>query len=372
LYILSCWNRFQQGSLQNQDKVIVQGRKAMPATIRDVAREANVGIGTVSRVLNNNPNVSEDTRQRVLAVIDRLDFSPSPTARRLSLGRTHTIGILAPFFITPSCIERLRGISVSLYNTEYDYMLFNVETVERRNDYLQSIPRSRRIDGLLIITLTLTPQEEALLHRENLTTVMVDQRAQTHSHVAIDDELGGWMATSHLIAQGHRAIGLVGDYFSDIERNPFQYTANRDRYHGYRRALTEAGIPFRPEWHRQGLHTQRSARSLTHELLALPEPPTAIFAASDTQALGVLEAARERGLSVPDDLAVVGFDDLDIARYLNLSTVRQPLFESGVEATEILLGLLEKRLTEPVSKLLPLELVVRQSSGVPIRQPAVM
>lgn len=339
----------------------------MPSTIRDVAREANVGIGTVSRVLNNSPNVSEETRRRVLAVIDSLDFNPSPMARRFSLGKTHTIGVLAPFFTTPSCVERLRGISAGLFNTGYDFMLFNVETVQRRNEYLQHVPRSKPIDGLLIITLPLTPDEIALLQREKLPTVLIDQCAPGLGYVTVDDEVGGYTATAHLIALGHRRIGFISDYFDDPEHDPFRFTANKQRYTGYRRALEEADLPFRPELHRRGIHAQRDAQALTHALLDLPEPPTAVFAASDTQAIGVLQAARERQLHIPADLSVIGYDDIELSQYLQLTTIRQPLFETGVEATQLLLGLLESQTDSPTQKVLPTELVVRRTTGPPVR-----
>jgi DNA-binding LacI/PurR family transcriptional regulator len=169
------------------------------------------------------------------------------------------------------------------------------------------------------------------------------------------------LATQHLIDLGHHKIG----YVSDLLENPFNFVSSRDRYEGYRQALDEAGIPFRPEYHRQGEHGRKEARENTLRLLSLPDPPTAIFAASDTQATGVLEAAQEMGLRVPEDLSIVGYDDIEVAEYLHLTTMRQPLFVSGVEGVELLLESIAAPPSSPRRVVLPFELVVRGTTAPP-------
>lgn len=330
------------------------------ATIRDVAKKAGVGVGTVSRVINGNPAVSEATRQKVLDAIETLDFTPNTVARRLSLGKTQTIGIIVPYFTNPSVVERLRGVVSVIAASDYDMVLFDVETVVRREAYLNDVPRRRQVDGLLIISLELTNQEVERLGRSNLPTVLIDARHPDLNQVVVDNVEGGYIATRHLIDLGHRRIAFISDYLSDPFNSPV-----RDRFTGYTMALEEADIPFRTEYHRQAVHGREEARKMTHDLLDLPEPPTAIFAYSDTQAVGVLEAARERALSVPADLSVIGYDDIEAALYLNITTIRQSLFESGVRGSKLLLELMSKQFSKPKCILLPIKLIRRRTTASP-------
>ncbi len=333
----------------------------MSATIRDVALRAGVGLGTVSRVLNNSPSVSLATRQRVLDVIAELQYTPNQVARNLSLGKTLTIATIAPFFTRPSVVERLRGIEASLANSGYNLIVCNIETVERRDSAMREFPRKERADGVLIISITLTTEEIAIFRHSGVAIVLIDTHIPGMHSVITDDQMGGRIATQHLLELGHRRIAYISDPLED----PLKFTSSKERYIGYRQALDDAGIPFWEGYHRMGLHGRYEARRLANDLLALDERPTAIFAASDTQALGVLEAARDKGLHVPADLSVIGYDDIEVAEYLHLTTVRQPLFESGVRGVETLLGLLAGSDTTPVYERLPVELVVRDTTRPP-------
>jgi DNA-binding LacI/PurR family transcriptional regulator len=332
------------------------------ATIRDVARRAGVGLGTVSRVLNNSPFVSGATRERVLAVIDELHYVPNITARRLSLGKTLTIAVIVPFFTRPSFIERLRGIEHTLTESDYDLIIYNVETVKRRDECMRKIPHRDSADGVLI--LSLSPQDEDIpyLVRADVPIVLVDANHASLAalnRVIVDDGDGGRKATQYLIDLGHRKIGFVSDYLKD----PFNFTSSRDRYHGYRQALATSGIPFRPEYHAQGPHGRFEARMLATRLLKMDDRPTAIFAASDTQAMGVVEAARDLDLNVPQELSIIGYDDIEVAEYLGLTTVRQMLYESGQRGVELLLDAIEKKPVNPVCEIMPTELIVRQTTS---------
>jgi DNA-binding LacI/PurR family transcriptional regulator len=330
-----------------------------PVTIRDVAEHAGVGVGTVSRVLNENPSVSDATRQKVLAAIETLDYTPNPIARRLSLRKSLAIAVVVPFFTRPVFTERLRGVEYVLADSEYDLILFNVETTTKRDAYFQDVPRRERFDGLLVVSLSPRNGEVEHFLEAGVPTVLVDARHPGLSRVVIDDVAGGRLATQHLIELGHRRIGFVGDQLE----NPFNFVSSRDRYEGYRQALAEAGIPFRAEYHAQGEHGREQARRMASDLLALREPPTAIFAASDTQAFGVLEATQDAGLKVPEDLSVIGYDDIEIAEYLHLTTIRQPLFASGVEGVELLFETIANPPPAPRRILLPVELVVRGTTA---------
>jgi DNA-binding LacI/PurR family transcriptional regulator len=328
-------------------------------TIRDVARHAGVGVGTVSRVLNDNPLVREVTREKVLTAIQELNYTPSPIARRLSLGKTHTVAVIAPFITEPSVVERLRGIESVLAETEYDLLLYNVENITRRDSCFHSVPRPERIDGLLLITLPPAGEFAGGILDSDVPTVLLGVPNPDFNRVVVDDVSGGYWATKHLIDLGHRRIG----YISDFLENPFNFVASLNRFEGYYHALAEADITFRPEYHRQGEHGRRPAREMARELLTLDDPPTAIFAASDMQAVGALEAARELDIRIPDDFSVIGYDNIEIAEIVNLTTVNQPLYDSGVESTDLLMEEIDHPSTTIRESLLPTELVVRETTG---------
>jgi LacI family transcriptional regulator len=337
----------------------------MPATIRDVARRAGVGSATVSRVLNNSPLVTESTRQRVEQAIAELKYAPNPTARRLSLGKTLTIAVIAPFFTRPAFVERLRGVESVTAATHYDLVIYNVEDFAKRDLYFRSVPRSDRSDGVLIISLPPRDEDVEFLSNNDVPIVLIDANhpdLNVLNRVIVDDVTGGRLATQHLIELGHKRIG----YISDPLESPFRFTASYDRYQGYRQALAEAGLEFEPDLHLWAEHGRSQARALALKMLSRPNRPTAIFAASDTQAMGILEAARTLNLHIPEDLSVVGYDDIELAEFLNLTTVRQMLYESGRRGVKLLLELLEQEPGgEPKCELLPVELVVRGTTASP-------
>lgn len=329
-------------------------------TIRDVAKKAGVGVGTVSRVLNRNPAVSEATRLKVLAAIEELEFTPSPIARRLSLGKTMTVAVIAPFFVRPSYVERFRGLDTVFAESEYDFILYNVETTARRDHYFRELARSDKVDGLLIMSLSPTDTTVETFKNAGIPTVLVDASHPRLSHIIINDVEGGYNATKHLIDLGHQKIAYISDL---MHENPFNFQPVIDRYTGYRHALADANIPFRPEYHRQGELSRRAARKLAAELLTLPDPPTAIFAYSDTQAFGALRAAEELNISIPDDLSLIGYDDIELAEYLHLTTVRQELFQSGFQGAKLLLHEINNPDTEPQRIVLPTELIERKTTS---------
>jgi LacI family transcriptional regulator, galactose operon repressor len=333
-------------------------------TIADVAAEAGVGVATVSRVLNRHPNVRPATRAKVLEAIDALNYRPSPLARNLSLRRTHVVGVVVPFFTSPSAVERVRGVASLLARSPYDLMLFDIESEDRREHAFQIFDRGDRSDGLLMVSLVPPDDEVERLRAARLPCVLIDAPHPTLPSVVIDDVLGGELATSHLIELGHSRIGFVGDKSPD----PYRFASSRDRTWGYERALARAGIALRPEYVREGTQSHHVARSTAIDLLRLPQRPTAVFAASDVQALGVLEAARILGVRVPEELSVVGFDDIEIAAHVGLTTVRQPLFESGRRGAELILQMLGGVTQHPGDQQLeelPVELVIRTTTAAP-------
>jgi DNA-binding LacI/PurR family transcriptional regulator len=325
----------------------------------DVAARAGVGVATVSRVLNGSAAVSPSTRERVLDAMRDLDYRPSSVARNLSLRRTLVIGVVVPFFTSPSAVERVRGIVSALDRSPYDLTLFDVESADRQRRAFAMLGYGDRADGLLIVSLVPPPEELARLEAAHMPCILVDAPSSVLPTVVVDDVFGGELATRHLLDLGHRRIAFIGDKPPD----QFRFHSSRDRTEGYERALAAAGVELRAEYLRAGTHDRHVARSIAEELLRLPERPTAIFAASDTQALGVLEAARGLGIEVPSELSVVGFDDIEAASYAGLTTVRQPLFESGRRGCELLLQALAGEALPVLTETMPLELIARGTTA---------
>lgn len=326
-------------------------------TIYDVAELANVSISTVSRVLNLPEQVNVATRSRVLAAIDQLNFVPKAEATARARKSTRRIGVLAPFITYPSFVQRLRGVA-TLADSAYEMVVYNVESSSRRDGYLASLPVTRRLDGLIVMALPFDDEAAQRLRVNDLETVLIESAHPSFSSVEIDDEAGGALVARYLLGRGHRRFGFVGD----AEVPDYAIHTSDRRLAGFRRVLLAAGAELPPEAVALGKHGLEQARILGHRLLDLPERPTAVFCHSDTQAMGVLKALRERGLAVPRDLAVVGFDDVEVADYIGLTTVRQPLEASGRIAVELLLA----RLADPTRPLqrvsLPLEIIVRETA----------
>ncbi len=333
----------------------------MGITIADVARLAGVGRGTVSRVLNARANVDPTTRARVLAAIKLLDFVPNQTARRLSLGRTQTVAVILPFLTRPSSVERLRGIELTLASAGYDLIVFNVETADRRDAVFRDLPRPERVDGLIIVSLSPHASELERIERSGLPTVLVDAHHRSLPRVVADDVRGGRLAAQHLIGLGHRRIGFIGD----IPRTPLAFTSSRLRLTGFRQAISAAGLRAPASLVGIGDHSRRRAAELTSRMLGLALPPTGIVCASDTQAAGVMEAASHVGLNVPGNLSVTGYDDLELADHLGLTTIHQPLFESGVRAVQRLLRRVDGGPPEVLREVQDISLVVRRTSAPP-------
>jgi DNA-binding LacI/PurR family transcriptional regulator len=345
------------------------GAVVKPApTIRDVARLASVGRGTVSRVLNDSPRVDPRTRERVQRAIAELDFVPSATARRLKTGRTDAIGVVVPFLTRPSIVERLRGIEAALTSTPFDLVVFNIETPERRETVIRHLARRDRVDGLIFVSLSPNSGELDWMVRTGLPTVLVDGYHRALSRVVIDDVAGGRLATTYLLELGHRRIAFIGDdpkRRDDVAKTAFKFSPARLRRIGMKAALQAAGLSLDPLYVRTGGIPRDTARRVAVELLSLPVAPTAILCGSDIEALGVLDAARLMGVAVPDGLSVMGYDDIEIAGDLGLSTIHQPLYESGRRGIALLLDAMNGGEGRPIREQLQVELVVRATTGPP-------
>jgi LacI family transcriptional regulator len=327
-------------------------------TIYDVANRAGVSIATVSRILNAPDKVNSETRERVLVAIDALGFVPKAEARARALRQTGRIGVITPFFTAPSFVQRLRGIAETLSPKNYELVVYTVDSTNHLQSYLSTLPLTGNLDGLIIISLPVDDPEVKRLIENGLPTVLIEYPHPKLNCVEIDDVHGGHMAATYLLAKGHRRVSFLGD--TDLPEYSIHPVSLR--LAGFRQILRESGIEIPEKFVCLAPYSQEQTRQVAKELLNLPEPPTAIFAATDFQALGVLKAARELNIKVPEQLAVIGFDDLDMAEYADLTTICQHLDESGRLAVEILLSQVKSPSRPPRHVKIPLTLIERKTA----------
>jgi DNA-binding LacI/PurR family transcriptional regulator len=335
----------------------------MAITIREVAQKAGVGVATVSRVLNNSGLVSETTRQAVQAAIDDLNYVPNPTARRLSLGKTFTIAVIVPFMTRPSFVERLRGVSDVMENCDYEFTVYNIEGEQRRKALFSDLPRA---DGLIVMSMTLSQSDVNALKRSELPVVLIDSDHPEFISIVEDSHEGARKATQYLIDLGHKRIGFIGGPLSDFMN--FENTSTNRRLKGFKQTLQSAQIEIDNDLiaidNKNYIDEKsvKSAREFIKTMLRLDHPPTAIFASADMLAMGALQGAREIGIRVPEDLSIVGYDDIEIAEYLDLTTINQQLQESGRQGAELILKAITSGVYQPIQEQLPTNLVKRKTA----------
>jgi len=336
-------------------------------TIRDVARKAGVGLGTVSRVLNNSPLVNDKTRQRVLEAIAELGFRPNSIARQLPRKqRIHNIGVITqPFFSYRSFAERLRGVQNGLNNSQHDYelVLYSISSIPHYQERLAWIAHAGSVEALIIIDLELSNEQKQMLRQAKIPFAGINHlQNQDWPCVGSNNIYGARVAVQHLVELGHTNIAYIGDDFFD----PFGFLTSRERYQGYCEVLTQHGISIQDNYFAVGHHDYDVARELCRNMLMQDNPPTAIFAMSDIQALGCVAACRELGLRIPDDISIIGYDDLELSYHTELTTVRQHLELSGRIAIEYLIQHLKGDENPPTPLPLP-EVITRRTTGIPRR-----
>ena len=328
-------------------------------TMQDVAKAAGVSVATVSRVLNGSDKVSKETSERVLAVCEELDYSLNPIAQSLRLGRTNSIAAILPYLTLPSIVERLRGVLAALAKTDFELVPFTLGTPKDRDAKIFELSRRSRTDGLMIISMPVNDAQVDLLIKNKMPTILVDSQHPLLHRINIDDKAGGKMVAEYLIGLGHTKIGFISSYL----QNPLQFSSTIYRYQGYCEALMENNIPINPRYRREGEHGREEAKRLAMDMLDQEDPPTAIFASSDTRAIGVLDAAKAMNIKIPEQLSIVGYDDIRDAEYMNLTTIQQPLFKTGQLAGRKIIDLIENPQSPPVETRLPLKLIVRGTTG---------
>ena len=312
-------------------------------TILDIAHMAGVSTATVSRVLNQKPDVDPATRERILRIMEEQGFMPNLAASGLAGRRSHLLGALVPSLTWPLIPELMRGIGEVVGSTSYELILYSITDANHekdRSDVIDRIIGTRLAAGLLAVFPGSSTRHLAELHSLNFPVVLIDDQGippQGTPWISVDNRVGAYEATRHLIRLGHRRIAHI--------QGPLKYQVSHDRFQGYCDALNEAGIELDPTLVREGDFMPLTGRACTNAFFDLPaeKRPTAIFAGSDYMAYGVISAAEQRGLRVPEDLAVVGFDDNPSSAHMEpaLTTVHQPFYEMGRRATEMLLALVD-------------------------------
>ena len=304
-----------------------------PSTIQDVAAAAEVSQATVSRALRGLPRVNEETRQRVLRVASELDYVASPTATSLASGKTTIVAVVAPSITRWYFANLLSGVGAVLQDRGYHLLLFETGLPgEERRLVVDAQLLRRRVEGVVVMSMELDETEWDLLSSLRVPLVTVGVRAPGWDSVRIDDTEAARTATRHLVGLGHQRIAHVGGH---APREGLALMPP-DRRAGYEKAMADSGLLVRPDWVEASDWTVRGGLAAGHRLLALEERPTAVFAACDELAIGVMLAARAIGLSVPEDLSVIGIDDHELAFTHDLTTVAQPVIEQGRHAGRLL------------------------------------
>ncbi|GAB6985137.1 LacI family DNA-binding transcriptional regulator [Nocardioides pyridinolyticus] len=330
--------------------------------IKDVAREVEMSTATVSRALRGLPGVSEETRGRVMETARRLGYVPSPSAAGLASGQTRTVAVIVPWVTRWFFAAVVHGAEEVLRRAGYDLLLYNLAGDESaRHRVFETSLLTKRVDAVLVLSLKPSPDELARLDKLGRPVTIVGADVPGWATVRIDDEAAARCATSHLAGLGHQRIAYVGGAVDGV----LDFTAPAARVAGYRGALAEAGLDHDPTLEADGEFSAAGASRAGLALLDRPDRPTAIFAASDEMAIGVIRAARELGLRVPEDVSVIGIDDHEMAEFFDLTTVAQPVHEQGrVAAQQVLAGLSGKQWV-PEQVVLPTRLVVRRTTAPP-------
>ena len=331
----------------------------MVASIEDVARLAGVSIATVSRALRGLPDVATATRDRVLAAAAELDYIASPFAARLASGRAATVGVVVPFVNRWFFAEVIDTVETALRKAGYDLLLYNLGDEAGRARFFDVMPMRKRVDAVPGGQPGAQRRRVRRAGLPRLTGRAARARAARLPVRAHRRRPGRRQAVEHLLGLGHRRIGLIGGDTDD----PMRFTPPLHRRDGYRDALRDAGIEPDPAVEVLGYFTVDGGSAGMEALLALPDRPTAIFAESDEMAYGALRTIRRAHLRVPEDVAVIGFDDQANAELMDLSTVRQPVAEQAIDITTRLLAAIDGDI-ERTNVVLPTELIVRGSTRV--------
>jgi len=331
----------------------------MSVTVRDVARAAGFSTATVSRALRGFPSVDPLIRAHVIAVARGLDYVGSPAAAALSTGRMNSIAIITPYVARWSFERMLSGVDRVLRTTDMDLLLYRLGDPSDPHPAPAHRRLRHRVDGFLVMSIAAgSPDLEEIL-RLNMPVTLVGSTREDVASVSIDDRAAARVATGHLLDQGHTKVGLI---YGRERTNPL--ALEHERYLGFVDALRAADVAEHQEREAPGMFTVDGGAAAMRELLALPEPPTAVFAMSDEMAFGAMRAMRIAGVRPGHDIALIGFDGHELADVLDLSTIAQPLEELGALAVQNILDDIAQPGRQRLKTVLPTELVVRGSTSI--------
>lgn len=333
----------------------------MPATIEDVAKHSGVSTATVSRALRGLPNVSPTTRANVLQTAETLNYAISPQVSRIASGRP-MIGIIRPLVDQWFYAKMAFTAEVTLTTAGYDVVRYSIDKTQVQSQFLRHLINRKLIDGLIFSTITLGDDALSLLQKAGIPVVTIETTTDTYPSIGINNNGAGKLATRHLINLRHRRIGLI----TGMESDPQDFTVTSDRTEGYRIALREAGIEWRPEYEVKvlGNYYYEGGAEAMKQLFSLHQPPTAIFAVTDEMAIGALKAVRDMHLRVPEDISIIGFDDNEVAEYVGLTTIRQPVADYGELAAKQIIQQFDDKQTSYAKRIeCPTELVLRTTTG---------
>ncbi|MFY9932562.1 MAG: LacI family DNA-binding transcriptional regulator [Streptosporangiaceae bacterium] len=328
----------------------------------DIARIAGVSMATTSRALNNAPGVAAATRERVLAVAAQLSYVVSPEASRLSGGSTRRVALVVPHMSRWFFAALLEGLEAVLRDADLDVLLYHVGDAEDRRDFFHRLPARRKVDALVTLAFPVTELERQRLELMGVSIVAAGGQIAPYPYVCIDDEETARQAVNHLIFLGHRRIAMI----AAVDPDQLGWPTRPGRSQAYTSALCDAGIAVDDDLVVTVDWGGNEGADAMAKLLGLREPPTAVFAHSDEVALGAIRTIRRVGLRVPEDISVIGIDDHPLAELTDLSTVRQPVFQQGVLAARMVLGLLRGEEVERAITV-PTQLVIRRSTAPPRR-----
>lgn len=331
-----------------------------PPTSRDIAREAGVSQSTVSRALRRDPRVTPDTQAKVEEVAQRLGYVTNRAARSLKIRKTQTIGVVVADLRNPYFLEVVDGLHDELHIADYrTFLVTDRLDYGRGADLIDVLVGS--VDGVIFASARSADSAPIGLADHGVPVVMINRELEDRplDRVLSDYETGGALAARHLVGLGHRRIGLI--------TGPSSMAVFRDRERAFVRMLSELGAPFDDRLRREGLYTHQVGSQWCADLLRQPDPPTAIFCADDVVAFGALDAALQLGVRVPEDLSIMGYDDIEMAGWetFSLTTIRQPMTDMAREAARMLLQRIDGRgiADEPQRRVYPAALVRRTSTG---------
>lgn len=329
-------------------------------TIVDIAKRANVSVSTVSRVLNNRPDVSQKTRERIHTAIKELQYSPNHVARGLVLKRSNTIGFIASDITNASFPELARGVVYKARTLGYSVIFFDAQQDSGVEKEALSLLKSKQVDGIILSFNEANRDELLRLRNENFPVVQIYRKSSdsTISTIAIDNVASGYQGTKYLIEAGHTRIGHITT--GDLTQSGYE------RKLGYLKALSEAEIEIDSSIIVQGVSSIESGKSCMKRLLDLQDPPTAIFASHDVLAIGAYHAVFDRGLSIPDDISVVGHDNIEISRMIRPKLTTLDTFKDrlGQSAMDLLIEEIEADTHQCKEVVFQAELIVRESVKV--------